>query len=153
MQGGCETGKTIFVLFCCALTYLKQRWLMKIVTLIVFSFFSIHSISMDVMPCDEALKAEKDFANKLPIKIDEVTTFVEFSVFCDSTTVKYVKQVSHEAGPFNPAKQEDEQRKHTSLHCQENGLASAARWTVREYWYDVDMELIAEFKTTPDMCN
>jgi hypothetical protein len=49
--------------------------------------------------------------------------------------------------------QEDEQRQHTNLHCKKNGLASAAGWTVREYWYDVNMELIAEFKTTPDMCS
>jgi hypothetical protein len=108
---------------------------------------------MDVMPCDEALKAEKAYAAKLPIKIDEVTTLVQFSVFCDSTTVKYVKHLSLEARPLNLDMQEDEQRQHTNLHCKENGLASAAGWTVREYWYDVNMELIAEFKTTPDMCS
>jgi hypothetical protein len=126
---------------------------MKIVILIVLSLFSIHSIAMDVMPCDEALEAEKAFAAKLPIEVNDVTTFVQFSVFCASTTVKYVKRVSLEASPLNRDMQEDEQRKHTILHCQKNGLAGGARWTVREYWYDVNMELIAEFKTTPDMCS
>lgn len=125
---------------------------MKIVTLIIFSFFSIQSIAMGVMPCDEALEAEKAYAARLPLKVDELTTLVQFSVYCDSTTVRYVKHVSLDASPLDVDKQADEQRQHTELHCEQDGLASAAGWTVREYWYDVNMELIAEFTTTPDMC-
>ena len=116
---------------------------------IIPSFVSSNTFGLD---CVDARVAENEMAKKLPQKVDEFTTLVEFSVNCDTETVKYVKHLSVDASALPTGAAERKQRQHTNLHCNRQGLASQEGWTVLDYVYDVNAQLVVALRTTPAMC-
>jgi len=97
-------------------------------------------------------KLESDFAKKMPMKVDEITTAIAMTVNCQTKVQVWKKQISVTAEDLASGWEERKQRQHSQLHCNRQGLASASGWTVIDNVYDKDFSLIATLKTTPSSC-
>ncbi len=101
--------------------------------------------------CSSFLEIEKDFSERLPMKVDEITTLVEFSVNCETKIVKYIKHLSVERSSLASGFQQRKQRQYLNVHCNKQGLASHG-WSSADFVYDRNMGLMLELKATPALC-
>ena len=101
--------------------------------------------------CEEMLAVEKDFSQKLPLQVDDVTTLVEVSVNCETKVVKYVKHIAVKGNVLDDGFQERKQRQYLNLHCNKQGFARFG-WTAMDFIYDMDMNLIMQLRASPESC-
>jgi hypothetical protein len=112
--------------------------------------FSNQSFGADT-ECDEMIKMERDFSQKLPMQVDDVTTVVELAVNCEFRRIKYVKNLSVGASELAAGFLERKQRQHINLHCNKIGLATVG-WTVSDSINDKESKWIGTLVTTPQDC-
>jgi hypothetical protein len=124
---------------------------MKTIITLGLLLFSGISYAQD-QECMDFIAAEKVYANKLPIQIDEITTVVQLTVNCSTKIVKYVKRVEASSDDMAEGFRYRKQRQHLNLHCNNQGIASLG-WTVWDYIYDRDMQLLMKLEATPAMCS
>ena len=103
--------------------------------------------------CKDLQNLEAELNKKFPNQIDETTEMVQFSVNCDTTTVKYTKRILVDLNLFNEGWETRKQRQHTQLHCNAQGMASNSGWTAMDVIYDKDFEYIVTLTTEPKDCN
>lgn len=95
----------------------------------------------------------KQFINSLtlPLRTDDITTLLKVNVNCEHKTVEYIKQVSVLISAFKPGAGARKQEQHTNMHCNSVGLGRRG-WTVNDFVYDVNGDLMWTLITTPGMC-
>ena len=103
--------------------------------------------------CKDFLNLEVEFNKKLPSPVDEATEMFQFSVNCDTTTVKYTKRILVDLNLFNDGWETRKQRQHTQLHCNARGVASNTGWRAMDVIYNKDFEYIMTLTTEPKDCN
>lgn len=123
----------------------------------VFLLLSLLSITYPVFAAEDAmcrdfLQMETDMSKKLPMKVDEITTLVEFAVNCETKIVKYVKHLSVDGSALANGFVDRKQRQYVNLHCNRVGLATLG-WTSTDYVYDRDLNLIMKLIATPESCH
>lgn len=101
--------------------------------------------------CKEFLTFEAELNKTLPQKTDEVTEATQFSVNCDTNTVKYTKRIVVDL-TFKDGWKERKQRQHNQLHCNANGISSLFGWRVMDVLYDSNFKYLATFITEPKDC-
>ena len=100
----------------------------SIKSLIWYAITACMPTSTQDFACTEFLELEKQYANKLPMQIDEATTIVEVSVNCTTRIVKYVKHLSVNANQLASGFAKRKQRQYLNLYCNSQGLATNG-WT------------------------
>ena len=103
--------------------------------------------------CKDLQNLEVELNKKFPSQIDETTEMIQFSVNCDTTTVKYTKRILVDLNLFNDGWETRKQRQHTQLHCNAQGMASNSGWTAMDVIYNKDFEYIVTLTTEPKDCN
>ena len=101
-----------------------------------------------IFSCTGLLKMERRMLNDMPIKVDDNIDLVGFRVNCATHTVTFTRAMNNN----NIQLKEGAQDRHTFNHCDLQGLAFNG-WSVKDYLYDYDMELITTLNTSPDMCD
>lgn len=119
--------------------------------LLSFLTFTCPVFAVESSMCREFLLLETDISKKLPMKVDEITTLVEFAVNCETKIVKYVKHLSVGGSALASGFADRKQRQYLNLHCNKEGLATLG-WTSIDNIYDKDMNLIMRLIAAPENC-
>jgi hypothetical protein len=102
--------------------------------------------------CQGLLEFEKEVNKSLPRKIDQATRLIQVKVNCATKTVVYVKQVTVDVELWNAGWEERQQKGHTNLHCNKEGLASTGNWNAIDTVLDKDYQYLITLTTLPEDC-
>ena len=127
--------------------------LLLIIFMLVFSQKASANENNTSSLCKDLQNLEVELNKKFPSQIDETTEMIQFSVNCDTTTVKYTKRILVDLNLFNDGWETRKQRQHTQLHCNAQGMASNSGWTAMDVIYNKDFEYIVTLTTEPKDCN
>jgi hypothetical protein len=103
--------------------------------------------------CSTFLEYERDTNKKLPSQVDSATEIIQVRVNCQLKIVSYVMRFTRDESELASGWQERKARQHQQLHCNNNGLASQAKWTARTVLHSTDgLKMLSEFMTRPSDC-
>ena len=109
------------------------------------------SLNSNSLTCRDMGDFENQINPTLPIMVDGVTEWLQVSINCDNTTIKYTKRLLGDESLLTEGWETNMQRHHTHLHCTEG--VTLGGWTAMDVWLNQDYEHIATSITAPKDCD
>ena len=121
--------------------------------LLLLASASAHAETVDEKEiCKAFTEYEDSLSKKLSLPADSITDVISMRINCVTKTQSWQQVIKAYDKELAQGWRERKQRQHTQLHCNNDGLSSTLGWTVVTQLSDKDYNLMAEFKTTPEMC-